>query len=365
MKKSKHFYGKDEAKMISGIAILMMLTHHFFGFADYRLDGNYFYEPMKIAGISIERILASAGKLCVAMFAFMSGFALYLQSRRNWTIQNAAKKLLNFLTSYWIVMLLFLVYGVIINDSIPRDSYLALNMLGCETGPHYPYVNCAFAWYVYYYVFLMVLSPLIIQLFGSNKVYLDLNILLGFIVIATLTSIYLNSIPYLETCLKVLFASLVGYIVAKYNIFERISTKYANLNTIILIGILALLFGSRQCLLLLDLNNYVFEAIFAGCAIFIFTSLLNRLNFKILKKVLILVGVYSTYLWFLHGIFFTGTRPLQSILYAPRISILIILWGVIILMPVSFVCSKMHKALWQFATSKSRSVSKLLGLKNN
>lgn len=365
MKKSKHFYGKDEAKMISGIAILMMLTHHFFGFADYRLDGNYFYEPLKIAGISIERILASAGKLCVAMFAFMSGFALYLQSRRNWTIQNAVKKLLNFLTSYWIVMLLFLVYGIVINDSIPDISNLVLNMLGCEIGPHYPYVNCAFAWYVYYYVFLMVFSPLIIKLFSSNRFKLDLNILLGFIVIATLTDIYLNSIPYLETCLKVLFASLVGYIVAKYNIFERISTRYANLNTIVLIGILALLFGTRQCLLLLDLNNYVFEAIFAGCAIFIFTSLLNGLNFQILKKALMLVGVYSTYLWFLHGIFFTGSRPLQSILYAPRISILIILWGVIILMPVSFVCSKMHRALWLLATSNLKSISQLLGLKNN
>lgn len=351
--------------MISGIAILMMLIHHFFGFADYRLDGNYFYEPLKIAGISIERILASGDKLCVAMFAFMSGFALYLQSRRNWTIQNAVKKLLNFLTIYWIVMLLFLVYGIIINESIPDISILVLNMWGCKTGPHYPYVNCAFAWYVYYYVFLMVLSPLIIKLFSGNRFYLDLYMLLGFIVITTLTDIYLNSIPYLETCLKVLFASLVGYIVAKYNIFERISTKYANLNSIVLIGILALVFGSRQCLLLLDLNNYVLEAIFAGCAIFIFTSLLNRLNIQILKKVLILVGVYSTYLWFLHGIFFTGTRPLQSILYAPKISILILFWGVIILMPVSYVCSRMHSALWQLASANSKSISKLLGLKNN
>ena len=45
-------YGKTEAQMIAGVAIVMMLVHHFFGFADYRLDGNWVYEPVKIGGIS-------------------------------------------------------------------------------------------------------------------------------------------------------------------------------------------------------------------------------------------------------------------------------------------------------------------------
>lgn len=50
-------YGKTEAQMIAGVAIVMMLVHHFFGFADYRLDGNWIYEPVKIGGVSVERIL--------------------------------------------------------------------------------------------------------------------------------------------------------------------------------------------------------------------------------------------------------------------------------------------------------------------
>ena len=48
-------YGKQEATMIAGIAIILMFIHHFFGFDEYRFYGNGFYEPVKIGGISIER----------------------------------------------------------------------------------------------------------------------------------------------------------------------------------------------------------------------------------------------------------------------------------------------------------------------
>jgi hypothetical protein len=52
-------YGKDEARMIAGVAIVMMLVHHFFGFADYRLERNWVYEPLTVSGVSVERIFAS------------------------------------------------------------------------------------------------------------------------------------------------------------------------------------------------------------------------------------------------------------------------------------------------------------------
>lgn len=85
-------YGKTEAQMIAGVAIVMMLVHHFFGFADYRLDGNWVYEPIKIGGISLERIIASAGKLCVAIFAFSSGYAIWGESQRLCKIQINRQK---------------------------------------------------------------------------------------------------------------------------------------------------------------------------------------------------------------------------------------------------------------------------------
>ena len=48
-----------------------------FSFYWLRFYGNGFYEPVKIGGISIERMLAAFGKLCVAIFAFNSGVAIW------------------------------------------------------------------------------------------------------------------------------------------------------------------------------------------------------------------------------------------------------------------------------------------------
>ena len=61
----------------SHIAILLMVFHHFFGFDDFRNPQNYYIESFNIHGISFERMLAAFGKICVSIFAFFSGYALY------------------------------------------------------------------------------------------------------------------------------------------------------------------------------------------------------------------------------------------------------------------------------------------------
>lgn len=74
------WYGKDAARFISGVAILLMIAHHFFGFKEYlRPDVNWI--PLcKVAGIEIERYVAAFGKICVSLFAFNSGYVLWTRS---------------------------------------------------------------------------------------------------------------------------------------------------------------------------------------------------------------------------------------------------------------------------------------------
>lgn len=159
-------YGKTEAQMIAGVAIVMMLVHHFFGFADYRLDGNWIYEPVKIGGVSVERIFASAGKLCVAIFAFSSGYAIWINRESFAKYKSIGKRTLKFLLNYWIILAAFLIYAIIIGDNVPSGQDLIHNIYGVGTGPHEPYVNVAFAWYVVFYVSLLVMTPLIIRIFS-------------------------------------------------------------------------------------------------------------------------------------------------------------------------------------------------------
>lgn len=74
--------GKDEAQLISGCAILMMVIHHFFGFKEFLVNGNSYTSLFSVGGIEIERILAAFGKLCVAILHFVQDmpYVLYLHN---------------------------------------------------------------------------------------------------------------------------------------------------------------------------------------------------------------------------------------------------------------------------------------------
>ena len=53
-------------------------------------------------------------------------------------------------------------------------------------------------------------------------------------------------------------------------------------------------------------------------------------------------------LWFLHGIFFTGSRPLQIWLYYPEYPFLIFILGIILLLPLAIGCDYIQKTLYRF-----------------
>lgn len=52
-----YWYKKEYAQAISGIAILLMVAHHFFGFGSWLLPGVTWLSLGKMAGIEVERII--------------------------------------------------------------------------------------------------------------------------------------------------------------------------------------------------------------------------------------------------------------------------------------------------------------------
>ena len=74
-------YGKKEANFIKGIAIVMMFTHHFFGFLQWINDANM-YHGITINGIIVEQEIAFICKICVGLFAFTSGYAMFVNKNR-------------------------------------------------------------------------------------------------------------------------------------------------------------------------------------------------------------------------------------------------------------------------------------------
>ena len=342
-------YGKTEAQMIAGVAIVMMLVHHFFGFADYRLDGNWIYEPVKIGGVSLERIFASAGKLCVAIFAFSSGYAIWVNRKSFAGYKSIGKRALKFLLNYWIILAAFLTYALIIGDNIPAGRDFIHNIYGVGTGPHEQYVNVAFAWYVVFYVSLLLTTPLLISIFNRTNGWWDMTLLLCFALMPTLIGMSflskINAVP-IEVIFGTLVSSIVGLLVAKWKIFDRMRSMIGNYALTKGFFIATFVLILRQIGLLTIGQTDISDALFAMLFCFGLLLMFEKINGTRIARILSFLGIYSMNLWFLHGIFLSGTRPLQAILYYPRVSILILIWGLILLIPVAMLFAWIQKHAW-------------------
>lgn len=335
--------------MIAGVAIVMMLVHHFFGFADYRLDGNWVYEPVKIGGVSLERIFASAGKLCVAIFAFSGGYAIWVNRENFAKFKSIGKRALKFLLNYWIILAAFLIYAIIIGDKIPTGRDFIQNIYGVGTGPHEPYVNIAFAWYVVFYISLLLMTPLLIWIFNRTNGWWNLALLTCFALMPSLIRMTflskINAVPF-EVIFGTLISSIVGLLVAKWKIFDsmrRMIGRYAFIKGFFIAAFVLIL---RQIWLLTIGQSDISDAVFAMLFCFGLLLMFEKINGTRIAAVLSFLGIYSMNLWFLHGIFFTGSRPLQAILYYPRVSLLILIWGLIMLIPIAMLFAWVQKHAW-------------------
>lgn len=145
---------KRDTQMAKGIAVLGMVMLHLF----CRLD-NLPYTPWIWVGATpLVYYLGLFGDLCVPVFCFCSGYAHYLMADAQGSRyrKRLPGKALRFLSNYWIVVVLFSLFGLVFDRSghIPGSwMRFAGNML--VVGMDY---NGAW-WFVSTYLILLVLSP--------------------------------------------------------------------------------------------------------------------------------------------------------------------------------------------------------------
>lgn len=100
----------ENTNSIKGIAIIAMLVHHLF------------YQHPEFGPITYQ--LGKIGKVCVAMFLFLSGYGLSLQYKKvitnrnsHWiktTIRFLYKRFIKFYMNYWVIFLIAVPIGIFI-----------------------------------------------------------------------------------------------------------------------------------------------------------------------------------------------------------------------------------------------------------
>lgn len=333
---------KGTTQAIKGIAILIMIMHHFLVFP--------FFE--------VSRVLTTFGqacKICVAIYAVLSGYGYFFVKEK--TIEYGIKKIWGLCKIYWISLFtLFMPMAIKGGWEItPWNVFVQLFGL-------LPNLNW-FAWYVFFYVFCMLVMPVLCKykLFRFEPI-VNLGLLLF---VPYVFEVALHMVPnYKEnmiihdlfSCFLYLPCFLVGYWMAENKIIEK-SRNISCMNNIlfcafliILIFILRSIKGSILGLLL--------DVIYAPVLICLLVNFTQMIKITCFSSMFNTLGMYSTGMWFFHAVFFSTYvcdlfKPILLIVSWPP---LMYVWLVVLSLAGAFFYQKILDGLQTLPKFVTRSL---------
>lgn len=367
---SKSFFGKEQSIILGGIAILLMIWHHLFNSPSWYSDDVFVNLPELKFLRGFILVPAASGDICVQIFAIISGYALLINPKTYGNWNNRGLKLFKFLGAYWSVFALFILIGWFNNDALPSWNQFIHNLVGLKTGPSQVGVNVPFAWYVAFYIQFVILAPFLLWMFREKNIKNDsMGIMFLCIMVYFLPKLPYNGIfkSFFDNIAPVLSVGL-GILAAKYKIFDKIHlnilSKFPSI--LIYIGIIIVLYAKYKISKINPMGGYnwaffstICFSILAFMLVIFLLELINRLKNKIVRNILIVFGTLSMYLWFLHGIFFTGKNFMQKELYASHEPVIIFILCLLVCTPIAYIIHKSYTFFWNKLTSKAHSTSLL------
>lgn len=363
--KTDSFFGKEEALILSAIAVLIMIWHHLFGYKEFYKEGTEWYSIGGVVINTIVSIFAKIGNICVPMFAIMSGYALGINKKGFDSWKKRGNRLLKFLGSYWLVFALFLIVGYFNGAVLPNKSQFIENLFGINTGPG-KWINVSHAWYVGFYVEFLLLIPLLVWMFKSSKFIVDI-IAFGALYLLVFLMTHLPQETLIGRICGVIIPLIsvgIGILFAKYDVFKRLHDYILKFspNGVLWIWIFAVVmlrylsatyeFSNAMIQFCITLINVALPSIL----VILCVEMIHRLRNIHIRKTLVFIGSMSMYLWFLHGIFHTGNHFLESQLYSLKEPILIYIVALIALIPIAYALDKGMRYIWRIVELPSNKV---------
>lgn len=351
MNQASRGFTRDMPIMLKGVGIPMMLWHHLF--SKSRIDKYViaFYPLTASQAIHIRGFC----KICVTMFAFVSGYGLYQTYKKkssregdgHWIIRRYLKGFLPF----WFIYVLAYIACMLI-DGRPKAIYFKDNLytgifyvlfdfLGLATVFQSPMLNGSW-WYMSAYFLFIVLFPLLyraIEKYGSL-----------FLVLLALAFPRLVQFEPGSTDLYSFIPSIVlGMVFNKEQLFEKISAATENKKVklpviVVLTGLSFFLY--KVSVLMQDKRFHVLIWNYFPIAfIILFHLVIPYLH--ITQKILKLIGYHATNIFMLHS--FIYSIYLEDFIYTRGHFVLIILTLLLMSLALSY-CVEGLKKLVRFPT---------------
>ncbi|MDN0094011.1 acyltransferase family protein [Yersinia rohdei] len=309
-------FTKKETNYIKGIAIILMLMHHLFAFPDRIPHDANIINSLPFIGANVDSYLANFGKICVAIFLFISGYGFAFKNKINFNY--SIEKLKKIYFSFWLVFIIFIPIGFIFINNDWSDSTplkLAKNILGITSNYNGEW------WFIRLYVIYVLALPLI-----SRLNYL---VLLAIAPLSTLVGYYFESSGGISVILIWLYPFLIGYLSGKETdklsiLIGRVNSTYTTLLCIILTVILFHLFNIFGLILASPLFALAMRNVYRGTT-----------HHKVINN----LGSHSMYMWLTHSFFCYYYTPelIYSVKYTPAILILLIFTSYIVSVLLTYI----------------------------
>lgn len=280
------------ANVIKGIAVIMMVIHHCYGFPGWIVE-----EELIPTIMPKVQAYAFACKFCVPVFAFLTGWAYFFHKDKS--CGYSIKKISSCLVEYWVLVMLLMSVAVACCHCAPNLSLLVNEL--------FPFARAhrlmIFAWYIRFYVVTLVLLPFL-------AVLLDMRggrFRIAFLVVGMYALYKILMLLGRSDDIYWLPCVLGGYMCAQYGILEKCVNWLSKWNVGWLFGVLAIyvsyrLFKSRECVFSCRISSGALYAPFFCCGWILCYPIIRKLK---LDNGLQLLGKHSLNIWLLHGIFFS------------------------------------------------------------
>ena len=326
---------KRTSLYLKAVAIVLMFATHF-------LD---FQQPVNLLtvrfpnGSNLDSYIGHAAGICVAIFAFLNGYGLTasLESKTSKLTKflYLLKKGLVFLLEYWfIVFTLFLPFFLASGNTM--DVSLFFRTLIGYNGIH------GFAWYVWFFLIVLVLSPFLPYLF-PKKAHWSIGLLIAYVPLTMAVVVWtlLDKADAYDAYrgYSIHFISVLGGVAFyRYGIFDKARALLGRakldrwwLYLIVSLAGLAVMAVVRKGLVA---PFALIPVLFLAVSLFEGRSVPKWLDF-----IPSWLGKLSMPLWFIHYAFFAGyvnqIVPLFDFASNARVGVVIVLLALAMCVPVA------------------------------
>lgn len=278
-------------------------------------------------------------KLCVAIYAFVSGYGITRQLKGTISLIDKYKKIikyiLRFLKRYWIVFFIFVPLGFALGKlgSFELKTFI-LSLMGISKSYNTEW------WYVKQYVFMLVCAPVIDMLADRvakrYRVAVVIILPLVYVILATITTGIANTI-IIHSILLYTIVFTMGILISKYQLFEEMSAKVQDKYGLI-IGCMGIVLVIFIRMLWSKAAWYAYlDVILAPVFVYSF-CIISESQPKVINGALSKLGEYSIYMWLTHT--FYCYYYFQDFTYYTKYFLTVFLQLIIVTLATAFILRK-------------------------